>query len=60
MKKYLKIIWIFSKVNLQNQMAYRPSFFLAVLGKATRMLILILLFRVIYFRVLPSKFMIKC
>ena len=49
MKKYLKIIWVFSRVNLQNQMAYRPSFFLAVLGKTLRMLILILLFQVIYF-----------
>ncbi|PIY95502.1 MAG: hypothetical protein COY66_06580 [Candidatus Kerfeldbacteria bacterium CG_4_10_14_0_8_um_filter_42_10] len=49
MRKYLKIIWIFSKVNLQNEMAYRPSFFLAVIGKTTRMLILILVFQVIYF-----------
>lgn len=30
-------------------MAYRPSFFLAVLGKTTRMLIYILMFQVIYF-----------
>lgn len=36
-------------MNLQNEMAYRPSFFLAVIGKTTRMLILLLFFQVIYF-----------
>lgn len=48
MKKYFRILCIFSKISLQNQMAYRPSFILAIVGKAIRMLILILAFQVIY------------
>ena len=48
LKRHLKIIWIFSKISLQNQLAYRPSFWLAIIGKTTRALILILMFQVIY------------
>lgn len=49
LKKYLKILWHFAKASLMQQMAYRPSFILAVIGKATRMAILLLFFHVIYF-----------
>lgn len=47
-KKYLKLLWVFGKLNLQNQLAYRPSFYLAVIGKTLRMLLLIFTFRILY------------
>lgn len=34
---------------MQNQLAFRPSFILAIIGKVARALILILMFQVIYF-----------
>lgn len=51
MKKYLKVFWQFAKISLMNQMAYRPSFFLAVIGKICRMILVLIFFQVIYFNV---------
>jgi ABC-2 type transport system permease protein len=48
MKKYFRIFWQFAKISLMNQMAYRPSFFLAVIGKTFRIAILLIFFKVIY------------
>lgn len=51
MKKYFKIFWQFAKISLMNQMAYRPSFFLAVIGKTARVALLLVFFKVIYLNV---------
>jgi ABC-2 type transport system permease protein len=51
MKKYFKVFWQLAKISLMNQMAYRPSFFLAVFGKIFRIAFLLAFFKVIYLNV---------
>lgn len=50
-KKYLKILFLFGKVSLMQQLAYRPSFILAVIGKILRIGIILIFFQAIYFNI---------
>ena len=49
--RYLKILWFFAKVSLMKQMAYRTSFFLAVLGKTIRVAVIVIFFQAIFLNV---------
>jgi viologen exporter family transport system permease protein len=51
MGHYLKIFGLFVKIGLMRQMAYRPHFFLMVLGKLIRIGLLFLFFQAIFFKV---------
>lgn len=51
MKRYLKLLWLFAKRSLIDQMAYRGTFFLAVLGKVSRMVIPFIFFQAIFLKV---------
>lgn len=49
-KKYLKIFWLFARISFINQIVtHRSNFFLAILGKISRMAIILIFFQAIYF-----------
>ncbi|MBI3956829.1 MAG: ABC-2 family transporter protein [Candidatus Kerfeldbacteria bacterium] len=48
MRRYIHLLQHFAKVSIMNQMAYPPSFFLAILGKSLRVGTLLLFFQAIY------------
>jgi ABC-2 type transport system permease protein len=47
-RRYGRLIYIFTSANFQRQLAYRPSFFLAVIGKILRMALLLLFFNTLF------------
>lgn len=51
MKKYLKLIWLFGKWSLMDQMAYRGTFLLAVFAKISRMIIPFIFFQAVFLKV---------
>src|SRR3972149_7747968 len=51
MKRYLTLFWLFIKVGLMRQMAYRPHFFMMIVGKVIRIALLFFFFQAIFFQV---------
>jgi len=51
MKRYLSLFWLFVKIGLMRQMAYRPHFFTMVAGKVIRIALLFFFFQAIFFEV---------
>jgi len=51
MRRYLKVFCIFIKIGLVRQMAYRPHFFMMILGKLTRLVLIFLFFQAIFLKV---------
>lgn len=50
LKRYLRILKAFAKISLTKQLVYKPSFFLALLGKTLRLILLIVFFNVIFLK----------
>ncbi len=51
MKRYLKLFGLFIKVGLIRQMAYRPHFFMMIVGKVIRITLLFFFFQAIFLKV---------
>jgi ABC-2 type transport system permease protein len=49
--RYATLFVFLCRMSLMRQMAYRPHFFLMVLGKVIRMLLLLLFFQAVFFKV---------
>ena len=49
--RYLRILSLLARISLMKQMAYRSSFFLAVLGKILRVTIVLIFFQAIFLNV---------
>jgi ABC-2 type transport system permease protein len=50
-QRYIELIRLFFRLSLMRQMAYRPHFFMMVLGKIIRMGLLFFFFQAIFFKV---------
>ncbi|MGB9700922.1 MAG: ABC transporter permease, partial [Thermodesulfobacteriota bacterium] len=50
-KKYLKLFFLFIKIGLMRQMAYRPHFFMMVVGKIIRIILLFFFFQAIFLKI---------
>ena len=48
---YLRIFWLFVKIGLMRQMAYRPHFFMMVAGKVIRIGLLFFFFQAVFLKV---------
>ena len=49
--RYFRIFWMFVKVGLMRQMAYRPHFFMMITGKLIRIALLFFFFQAIFLKV---------
>ena len=49
--RYLRIFWLFVKIGLMRQMAYRPHFFMMITGKVIRIALLFFFFQAIFLKV---------
>lgn len=53
--RYLKLLLLFSKQNFKRQLAYRPSFITAVVGKILRMVLVIVFWQAIFYNIPEIK-----
>lgn len=51
MLRYLKLLYYFGRINLQQQIAYRPSFITAIIGKVLRMFLVIIFWQAIFYNI---------
>lgn len=49
-KRHFRVLKAFAKISLTNQLVYKPSFFLALLGKTLRLVLLIVFFDVVFLK----------
>jgi ABC-type uncharacterized transport system permease subunit len=49
--RYATLFALLCRVSLMRQMAYRPHFFLMIFGKVIRMVLLLLFFHAVFFKV---------